>query len=508
LRVNTLNQDAEIMSERAILEMKKISKHFPGVVALDNVDLDLKHGEVLGLVGQNGAGKSTLIKVLDGVYQCEQGEIFLEGEIIELKHPSDAYKIGIRVIHQELSTFDSLTVAENIFAGEMITEGMVKKINWKRMVAESNKVLEELGIDIDAKIVMGELNLSQKQLVEIAKAIRKRAKIIVMDEPTSALGERDINTLFKIVRRLQSSGISVIYISHHLDEVFEITDRVMVLRDGKNVATLTTKVATRDELITLMVGRAISEMYPKQRIKVGEPVLSVEGFSLRGAFYDISFSLRKSEILGIFGLLGCGKDEIVGSIFGLLERDSGTLRISKQEVDIRGPYDSTQNNLGLIPVDRKNDGFALTMKVKENIVMANVKGLGDGWLINRKLYQEKAKKWIGALNIKTPNMNTTTESLSGGNQQKVVLAKCLESEARIIIMNEPTRGIDVGAKVEIYKIMESICENGGSIIMLSSDLPEIMSLADRILVVSKGKISARFTHGDYTQEKLLHAANL
>jgi len=495
------------MADAAILRMTGISKYFPGVTALDDVDLGLMRGEVLGLVGQNGAGKSTLIKVLDGVYQCDKGQILLDGEKVELKHPSDAYRMGIRVIHQELSTFESLTVAENIFAGELVTTGALGRVAWKRMADESNQVLRELGIDIDARTVMGELNLSQKQLVEIAKAIRKKAKILIMDEPTSALGEKDINTLFGIVRKLASAGISVIYISHHLDEVFRITDRVMVLRDGKNVSTLTTGDTSREELITLMVGRAISEMYPKRRIEIGEPIFELRDFSLRGAFREVGFTLRGAEILGIFGLLGCGKDEIIESIFGLLERDAGTLWVSGKSVSIKAPFEATQNNLGLVPVDRKKDGFALSMKVKENIVMANVGGLGKGWMIDRRLYEDKAKKWVAALNIKTPSLNTITESLSGGNQQKVVLAKCLESGAKVVIMNEPTRGIDVGAKVEIYRIMESICEDGGSIIMLSSDLPEIMSLADRVLVVSKGRITAELAYGEYTQEMLLHAAN-
>jgi len=330
----------------------------------------------------------------------------------------------------------------------------------------------------------------------------------VLDEPTSALGEKDTRVLFELIRKLRASGISIIYISHHLDEVFQITDRVMVLRDGRNVGTLTTRQTSRDQLITLMVGRTVAEMYPKQKIALGEVVLEVKDFELPGAFSDISFALRRGEILGMFGLLGCGKEEIIEAIYGITERASGELQLNGSAISVRSPSQATRSHIGCVPIDRKKDGVALSMRVKDNIVLANIDGLGKRLFINGALFNQKARKWVQALNIKTPGIDTGTSSLSGGNQQKVVLAKCLESGAQIIIMNEPTRGVDVGAKVEIYGIMEEICRNGGSIIMISSDLPEIMSLADRIIVVSKGAVTAELEAGQYTQEKLLHAANL
>ena len=493
---------------RQVLVMRDISKRFPGVVALDNINLELNKGEVLGLVGENGAGKSTLIKILDGIYQMDSGEIWVEGEKVRIRSPFDAYKIGIRVIHQEVNAFNTLSVAENIFAGEIPNNNLIKTISWRALNKKAKEILVGLKIDIDPGTIMEDLSTAQKQFVEIAKAIWKKCKIIVMDEPTSSLSEKDVKTLFELIEKLKKEGISIIYISHRLDEVFEITDRVMVLRDGKKVGVLKTKKASRDELISLMIGRKIRDMFPKIKIELKDIVFEVEDFNKEGIFYDINFNVREGEIIGIFGLLGCGKDEIVKSIFGYELRDKGKVKINGKEVKIKNPLDALRNNIGYVPIDRKDEGLALNLSVSTNITMANVDNLGKGVFIDREYEVGTSKKWIKSLNIKTTGLNSIVNNLSGGNQQKIVLSKWLETGSKVIIMNEPTRGIDVGAKIEMYRIIEDLCKKGKSVIILSSDLPEIIALSDRIIVISKGKITAELRSEEISQEELMNAANL
>jgi len=489
-----------------VLEMKSITKAFPGVLALNSFEIDLRKGEVLGILGENGAGKSTLIKILAGVYQMDSGEILMEGRNVTFKNPQDANNAGIRVIYQELNTLEALTIAENIFLGELNNDTPFRTVNWRMLNKMASGVLSRLDVDLNPRTVMEDLTIAEKQVVEIAKAIWKEAKILVMDEPTAALSEKDTQTLFNVIRLLKKSGHSIIYISHRLDEIFEITDRVTVLRDGNKIATVNTSETNRDELIRVMVGRELKDMYPKRKVPIGDVVLEVENLNVEDKLYDISFELREGEILGVFGLLGSGRTELVNALFGVIPKQSGRIKVNGKFVNIRNPIDARENKLGLVPLDRKNEGLALILSVKENLTLSNIEDLGTGMLINKRNEEQKAIRWINEVNIKTPSIMTEINSLSGGNQQKVVLAKWLESGSKIMILNEPTRGIDVGAKVEIYQLMESLCENGAGIIMVSSELPEILSIADRVIVLNEGKLVAEFKQEEASQEKLMNAA--
>ncbi|MGM0365906.1 MAG: sugar ABC transporter ATP-binding protein [Actinomycetota bacterium] len=488
-----------------ILRMENIRKTFPGVVALDNVSIDLNKGEVLGILGENGAGKSTLIKILAGTYLKDSGSIFIEGQKVEFKNPAQAMAAGIRVIYQELNTMENLTVAENIFLGEQEVKKPFPIINWKKMVEESRKILKQLNIDINPNTVMEDLSVSEKQVIEIAKAISKKAKILVMDEPTAALSEEDKDSLFEIIKTLKDSGVSIIYISHRLKEIFEITDRVTVLRDGKKIGTVDTKNTSDNQLVTMMVGRDISDMYPKRKVPIGEVVMRVKNLKAEG-IEDVSFELRKGEILGVFGLLGSGKTHLVKTLFGANPLKAGEVYLNGDKINIRKPWQAIDNNIGMVPVDRKLEGLALMLGVKENITMANIEELGKGFLIKKSVEREKANQWVSSLGINTPSINQEVNSLSGGNQQKVVLARWLESGSKIIILNEPTRGIDVGSKIEIYKLMQDLCEKGAAVIMISSELPEILSISDRILVISGGTITGEYSTGEATEEKLMRTA--
>lgn len=488
-----------------VLKMENITKTFPGVIALEDVSIELYKGEVLGILGENGAGKSTLIKILAGNYIKDSGSIYVDGQKFEIKSPSEAMASGIRVIYQELNTLNNLTVAENIFIGEQLVKGPFKIVDWKAMAKKAGEILGSLNVALDPNSVIGDLSISEKQIVEIAKAISKDAKILVMDEPTAALSEEETQSLFKIIATLKSRGVSIIYISHRLKEIFQITDRVVVLRDGKKVESMKTKDTNANELVTLMVGRDIKEMYPKREVLIGNTVMEVKNLTADG-FKDISFKLKKGEILGIFGLLGSGRTSLVKALFGANKVKSGEILINGKKVDIKSPKMARDEKIGLVPLDRKVEGLALHLGVKENITLANIEDLGKGFLIKRALENKKAQMWIEEMGIKTPTVDQEVNSLSGGNQQKVVLAKWLESGSKIIILNEPTRGIDVGAKIEIYKLMQNLCEKGSAVIMISSELPEILSIADRILVMSKGKMTAQYSRKEASEENLLQSA--
>lgn len=488
-----------------VLKMDNITKTFPGVVALDDVSIDLQKGEVLGILGENGAGKSTLIKILAGNYIKDSGVININNEIVEYKNPYEAVASGIRVIYQELNTLENLTVAENIFVGEQIVTGPLKRVSWQGMNKRAAELLKSLKIDLNPNTIMEDLTISEKQVVEIAKAISKKAKILVMDEPTAALSEEDIKNLFKIIKTLKNSGVSIIYISHRLKEIFEITDRVTVLRDGKKVGTVKTSKTDTNELVTMMVGRDIKDMYPKRELPIGEVVLEVNNINADG-IKNISFNLKEGEILGVFGLLGSGRTSLVRALFGANPIISGDIIIRGKKIKIKKPFQARDNKIGLVPLDRKLEGLALALGIKENITMANIGELGRSFLISRKIEIDKANNWVNKLNIKTPDVSKEVESLSGGNQQKAVIAKWLESGSSIIILNEPTRGIDVGAKIEIYKLMQELCENGSSVIMVSSELPEILSIADRIIVLSKGRVTDEYLRNKASEEKLLNSA--
>ena len=488
-----------------VLKMENITKTFPGVRALDDVSIDLNKGEVLGILGENGAGKSTLIKVLAGNYIKDSGRVSIEGKEYNIKSPSGAMAAGIRVIYQELNTIDNLTVTENIFVGEQLVKGPLNIIDWKAMTKRARELLDTLNVRLDPNSVIGDLTVSEKQIVEIAKAISREAKILVMDEPTAALSEDEIKSLFKIIRTLQERGVSVIYISHRLKEIFEIADRVTVLRDGRKVGTQDIKETDDNKLVTMMVGRDIKDMYPKKEVEPGGIVMEVKDLKANGV-NGISFELREGEILGIFGLLGSGRTSLVKALFGANKVRGGQILINGKKANIKNPASARDEKIGLVPLDRKTEGLALIMGVKENITLANIKQLGQSFLINRKNEKLRAGKWVKEIGIRTPSLEQEVNSLSGGNQQKVVLAKWLESGSQIIILNEPTRGIDVGSKIEIYKLMEELCEKGSSIIMISSELPEILSIADRIITMNRGRFTGEYSRGQASEELLLQKA--
>ncbi len=486
--------------------MKNISKQFPGVKALDQVSIDLYEGEVLALLGENGAGKSTLLKTLSGVYTADSGKIFLDNAEKNFRTPADAAEAGISIIYQELNYISDLTVAENIFVGRIPVKGIMKKVDWKRMYEDAQKALETVGADINPGELMMNLSVAEKQLVEIARAVSKNMRVLVMDEPTAALNDREVEKLLVLVRKLAEMGVSVIYISHRLDELFKVADRVTVLRDGKYIGSVNIDKTNKSELVSMMVGRDISDMYPKQQIPISDKVFEVEGLN-NGQLKDISFYTRKGEILGIFGLMGSGRSKLAKTIFGLEKPKSGKFIMENKCINIDSPEQAIKYGLAYVPCERKQEGLILCQSVKQNVLTANLdkvsRLLG---ILDLEAESELAGKWVDTLGVKTPGIETIIEALSGGNQQKVVLAKWLVSDPKVLILNEPTRGIDVGAKVEIYRIMEELCAKGLSIIMISSELPEILALSDRVIVLSNGRITGEINREEACQENLMHCA--
>jgi ribose transport system ATP-binding protein len=491
-----------------LLEMRGVSKQFPGVQALRDVSIELAAGEVLGLVGENGAGKSTLIKILNGDYQMDAGEILINGQKVSLRSPSDAAEQGIRVLYQELITLDTLTVAENLLVGHLPTRRGSGLVDWKAANQTARAVLRRMNIDLDPRTIVGDLSVHQKQVLEIAKAIQKKATILVMDEPTAALGEEDTRSLFGIIRSLKEQGVGIVYISHRLMEVFEITDRVTVLRDGQKIGTVGTGEADMAQLIGMMVGRQLEEFYPKREIAKGEVLMQVQDLSIKGIIEKVSFTLRAGEIVGLFGLLGSGRINVLRALYGMDPCDGGTITVRGRATAVTSPNGALAAGIGYLPIDRKLEGLALSLPVATNITMANIDRIGGGFFYSRQVERQRAEKWVRDVSIRTPDIDTDVNSLSGGNQQKIVLAKLLETGSRIFLMNEPTRGIDVGAKVDIYQMMENLCEAGAGIIMISSELPEMLSMADRIIVIAKGQIKAEFSRQEATQDNLLAATTL
>ncbi len=488
------------------LEMNKITKNFPGVKALDDVSIELKKGEILGLLGENGAGKSTLIKILSGAYSMEEGQIIIDSEERVFNHPHESLIAGIKVIYQELTSFEPLTVAENIFAGESIT-GKGGFVSWRKMERMAGEILGRLGANIKPFKLMEDLTIAEKQLVEIAKAIHGQVKILVMDEPTSALDEKDVATLYKIIRKLRDDGVAIIYISHRMEEIFQITDRVVVLRDGKKVGDKSTKDTNKSELVSLIVGRRLLDQYPKRDIKKGKIILEVKNLSYLQRIKDISFYIKEGEIVAFFGLLGAGTHQLFSVIFGDKKATSGEIFVKGKKINITHPNTAKKNGLGYVPLDRKEEGIAVVMNVAQNITSSNIEELGNTFLLNQKIENEHARKWFTQLDIKAPGLATIANNLSGGNQQKVVVAKWLEKNSKILLMNEPTRGIDVGSKAEIYRIAEDLCEQGVGVLIVSSELPEIMAISDRVYVMRDGKIESEFETKKTDQEELMHIAS-
>ncbi|MET3696672.1 monosaccharide ABC transporter ATP-binding protein (CUT2 family) [Bacillus oleivorans] len=489
-----------------ILKMNGIRKEFPGVVALDGVDISLEEGKVLALLGENGAGKSTLMKILSGSYQPDGGSIEIFGKKVEIKNVTHARELGISIIYQELSLSPNMTVAENIFAlYEPVKYGLIDD---KAMNRQSQALLDELGISISPTALVKELSISNQQMIEIAKAISSDPKIIIMDEPTSALSSKETEILFNIIRKLKSKGCSVIYISHRMEEIFEITDSVSVLRDGKYIGTVETNDTTSDQLITMMVGRSMDEIYPVKDFPYvrDEALLELKGYHLQGKYHNVSFTVRPGEIVGLYGLMGSGRTEIAQGIFGMLKKEQGEMFINGKKVEVDNPSTAIKNGIAFVTEDRKHEGLVLSGSVYENTTIANLnKVLNKFKLIKHNKEVEITKRHVESLKIKTPSIYQTVNKLSGGNQQKIVLAKWFEIEPDILILDEPTRGIDVGAKFEIYKLMIELAKKGVGIIMISSELPEVLNTSDRMLVVRDREIVAEIKNPkETTQEKVMN----
>ena len=489
-----------------ILTMKGIDKSFPGVHALDHVDLEVRRGEVHALMGENGAGKSTLMKVLTGIYSKDAGTITYEGREVEFHNPKEAQDAGIVIVHQELNMMGHLTVAQNIFIGREPRSGVL--IRDAVMNAEARKLFGQLSIDIDPRETMSNLTVAKQQMCEIAKAISHEAKVIVFDEPTAALTETEIEQLFVIIRDLRSKGYGLVYISHRMDEIKKITDRVSVMRDGQYIGTLITEQCTKEDIINMMVGRVIYEE-PKTHSMV-EPdapvVLKVEHLNAGRMVQDVSFELRKGEILGFAGLVGAGRTETARALFGADPKQSGDVYIDGKKVDIHSPKDAVEAGLSYLSEDRKRFGIVLKKSITENSTLATLQEYTKGLFIDKPKEAKVTQKYVDALKTKTPGIDQLVMNLSGGNQQKVVVAKWLVNDSRIMIFDEPTRGIDVGAKQEIYELMNQLARSGKAIIMISSEMTEILRMSDRILVMCEGKKTGELDISEATQERIMTLA--
>lgn len=489
-----------------ILSMKGITKSFSGVAALKNAALDLKAGEVVALMGENGAGKSTLMKILTGIYSKDSGEIQYMGQEVCFKGPAESEEAGISIVHQELNMMNDLTVAQNLFIGREEMNGFL--IDDKKMNEKARELFKVLKIDINPAEKIGNLTVGKQQMVEIAKAISSKAKVIIFDEPTAALTDSEIEELFKVIRDLKKQGTGMVYISHRMDEINVISDRVIVMRDGEYVGTLITKECCKDDIIKLMVGRAIfGEPKTASNVAKDAPVvLKCENLNRGKAVKDVSFELRKGEILGFSGLMGAGRTEVARLIFGADKKDSGKIFINGKEVTINTPEDAVAHGIGYLSEDRKRYGLIVDKSVEENTVISSLNDFVKGIFIDKAKSKEVSKKYVESLKTKTPSVSQLVKKLSGGNQQKVVIAKWLVRNSDILIFDEPTRGIDVGAKSEIYALMEKLAKEGKSIIMISSELPEVLRMSDRVIVMCEGRITGILDIVEANQEVIMQSA--
>lgn len=494
-------------SSGPVLKMEGISKSFSGVAALHEVKLEVARGEVHALMGENGAGKSTLMKILSGLVQKDQGHIYLEAKPVEIKTPKAALDFGISMIYQELNPVRAMTVSENIFLGKEPCCGFTNVVNRKKQRELTLELFREMDVVVDPDQRMSELSVAEMQLVEIVKAVSYDSRIIIMDEPTSAITGREVAKLFEIIRNLKARGIAIIYISHKMDEIFRISDTITVLRDGRYIETRPAKELDHDTLVKLMVGRQISELFPKINSAKGEVAFEAECLTKRGLFENISFKVRKGEVFGVAGLMGAGRTDVMETIFGLRRADAGCVKINGCEVQIQSPADAIKHRIALITEDRQMKGLNLKASVRDNITLANLKNFSRfGQVLQFQRENQAADAEIEKLRIKTQNRNQIVKTLSGGNQQKVVLAKWLLNDPEIIILDEPTRGIDIGAKAEIYKIIAQLAEQRRTIVMISSELEEILGLCDRVIVLYHGRITAEFERNTFNQEDIIKAA--
>lgn len=493
------------MSNDVVLEVKGVSKSFPGVKALTDISLDIRKGEVHAVVGENGAGKSTLMKILTGVYSKDEGEYFIEGQPVELKSVQHSIGLGISCIYQELTIVPLLDVAQNIFLGHTpLKKGKI--IDRNRMYREAKEILNKLEMDISVKTLAKDLSIAQQQMLEIGRAISTDSKVIIMDEPSSSLTQKETDILFKVIRTLTIQGIAIIYISHKLEEVMEISDRATVFRDGQKIITMKKDETNKEIIVKHMIGRTIENYFNKVKAEIGDTVLEVKGLTRKDVFNDISFVARKGEVLGFFGLVGAGRSEIMRAIFGIDKYESGEIKIDNHKVKIKDSIQAIKAGLGLVPEDRKLEGLVLKMDVQNNSTLVKMNEINKYGVIIKEKDIEFANKYVDYLNIKTPSIKKLTGELSGGNQQKVVISKWLMINPKVLILDEPTRGIDVAAKAEIYRLISELAGKGVAIIVVSSELPEILGICDRIITVYDGRITGEMNAEDINSNKVMQAA--
>lgn len=484
-----------------ILELKNITKVFPGVKALDRVSVSIQRGTVHALVGENGAGKSTLIKVLAGIYHPEEGEVYLDGVKVDLRTPYESQQKGISVVHQELKMSETLSVAENVFLGNLMYKGRI--VDWKGMRRRASEMLGELGVPMDVTVAVERLSVAQKQMVEICKAINRNCKVLIMDEPSATLTEKEQTLMFNTIRKLKENGVTIIYISHRMEEIFDLSDHVSVLRDGAHIATLPVASVTRDELVSMMVGRAVAHDYPRSVKAPGEVVLEAKGIKRKGVLNDISFQLRRGEVLGVAGLVGAGRTELARAVLGIDKIDAGETLLHGKPVRIDSFRKAIGLGLSLVPEDRKSQGLVQIATVSRNICMVNMDAVSNGFVMDSARERKVSQEYVEKLDISTPGVETEAQYLSGGNQQKVVIAKWLLEDSEIVILDEPTRGIDVGAKSEIHRLIVNLVEQGKSVLMISSELPEIVGMSDRVLVIHEGNLVGELKRGEATPETIM-----
>jgi len=495
------------MTQQYLLEMKNITKEFPGVKALDNVELKIKSGTVHSLMGENGAGKSTLMKILIGIHPPTNGTIIYKGKEVVIENTNTALNMGISMIHQELSPVLHRTIMENIWLGREPVKGPLRLVDHKRMYDDTKALLKDLDLDIDPKEKMANLTVAKMQMIEIAKAVSYNSDIVIMDEPTSALTDREVEHLFRIIERLRNQGKAIIYISHKMDEIFKISDEITVLRDGTYIGTYPAEELDTNKLISLMVGRELDEMFPKVMCEIGDVRLEVKNLAVEGVFKDVSFTVKKGEILGLAGLVGAGRTEVIETLFGMRNKTSGEVYIDGKKIDINSPEDAIKNKIALLTEDRRHTGIFPMLSVKDNTVIANIdKYIKKNRLLNHKLIKEHCEEYRKAIRVKTPSIEQKIQNLSGGNQQKVLIARWLLTDPDILILDEPTRGIDVGAKAEIHSLISELASQGKSIIMISSELPEVLGMSDRVMVMYEGRMTGIVDRKDASQEVIMKYA--
>jgi rhamnose transport system ATP-binding protein len=489
-----------------ILELKHITKTFPGVRALDDVHFNLKDGEIHALMGENGAGKSTLIKVITGVYQADAGEIVFDGKPVEIRSPLDSQRIGIAAIYQHVTCYPDLSVTENIFIGHETYNALTRKIDWKDLHQRAEELLKQLDASFGPRTSMGNLSVAQQQIVEIAKALSTNARIIIMDEPTAPLTNRESEDLYRITERLRDKGVSIIFISHRLEDMYRLASRVTVYRDARYVGTWNLDEVRHEDIIVAMVGREITQFFPKRKVSIGEEILQVQGLSRTGYFKDVSFSLRKGEILAITGLVGAGRTEVCEAIYGVTSPDSGRVVLDGEELRISTPSQAIQKGIGYLPEDRLKQGLVLAWELSKNVTLPSLRKFGRlGWLDTRR-ESRVTKELAEKLEVKAGSVFDIAATLSGGNQQKLIVAKLLTADMKVIILDEPTKGVDVGAKAAIFNIMNDLAEMGYGIIMVSSEMPEVLGMSDRIVVMKEGRVTAVLDTREASQEQILRAA--